>query len=235
MPRRTPSRTPHLSKREYAYLRKLLSRLDVPDCKCPKYLSCPCHQECTGAAATECRHCRGQCHCPPVRYQPPCRHVLAAGAALTIEEKAALFCGLARRYGRVILPDPPADPDSLEDYVAILLAYLWRLADPEQYSDPRKRPHAALADLRQDREAVLALRRQQGQSLWNAGDFWRAKPVQHGDVSAEAANGRNGAKLTEEHLRRPAAPQAPAYDLEQRFREIEDAARRRREEGGMGW
>ena len=126
-----------------AELRALVEQLDVPDCSCPLLLSCPCGESCREWAhdtcpaclalvglmdvacdgppcALHCRHCCGECDCPPQLFQPPCHHQVEAGRrceGLSFAEFARLvkaaFPGCQTGRGGedgCHEPPPPASP-----------------------------------------------------------------------------------------------------------------------------
>ncbi len=111
-------------------------------------LRCTCKGECVQDEdgeripyAKHCACCLGKCDCLPAAYQPPCRHVLALSARLSLEEMAALLLGL--RPGEYREPRPPcaagALPPGDDAHLAAVDEYdlrqtlgwgLWRKDDP---------------------------------------------------------------------------------------------------------
>jgi len=144
-------------------LRTILARLEVPDCDCPLDLSCPCGESCTGQAALDCPHCRGECDCPPALYQPPCRHVLQAAHGLSIERWHRLQLQLEPGPDD---PPPPAgsDPNGRQR------RRWWRWQN-SSYRDPPP-PWPPIVTLRPDaRVARFGERYALGQALWGADDL----------------------------------------------------------------
>ena len=103
---------------------KLCGKLDVPNCDCPVLLSCPCGEACIGEAAKSCKHCRGECDCPPRLYQPPCIHVRKAIHYLTLEQWADFlsetFAGTQDHYEDPPTPERPGRAMTREARVELM-------------------------------------------------------------------------------------------------------------------
>ncbi len=156
------------------HLRQLLTRLEIEECRCPPYLSCPCGQECPEGVRDSCRHCREECDCPPLLHQPPCRHVARA------VDPADLF-QLVEEYRRHF---PAQLVTELEDMRAALL----RLAWPLEYSEPpRGLPERAVS--REDRVDVMFLRFRHGLAVEHPRDTWRRRTSEVGILVARLRNG----------------------------------------------
>jgi hypothetical protein len=185
-------------------LARALKRLEPAECSCPLLLGCPCGQECVGDAAAHCKHCRGQCHCPPLFPQPACIHVRNADRGLDLDAFAGVLVALARRHDPW-QPLPRPDPrlsrqDALAWFTDALWGRLLELANPAN-REPAEEPRPSKALLRQDRVTVYRDRVVRGQRLW-ANDLWRAGPMRLQDVSPAAKHLRNGAAALDEEFYR---------------------------------
>ncbi len=151
-------------------LRRLLARLEVPDCLCPSVPLCRSNDG-DGCADWNCPTCvneeedtpdgcddlkyvgacdhppREQCKCPA--YRPICAHVLGADHGLTHEEWSEL---LVAAYPHVYDPD---DPPALQ--------HTAHRAPP-----PPPEPH--LANTQEGRVAAFENRHDDGYSLWHPKD-----------------------------------------------------------------
>ncbi len=239
-----PGPAPPLPVADRRALRRALGALEATDCGCPPYLRCPCSQECVGPAALLCPHCREECDCLPLPFQPPCRHVLTAsarmgerfrrllgeppacGQPLALGELVLILADLARRHDL-----PPVSAATLDCWVAQTWGRLCALAQPDLYEGGGGEPEPADVLLRQDRVEVYRYRRRRHQSLYRADDYWQLAHVRGPAVAAR--NSRNGTADPVETFDRPAPP-PPADHLEEGWqgltglREVNDAARRRR-------
>ncbi len=164
-----------LSDTAAARLRRLLARLEPPDCDCPPLLDCPCGQECPPGARETCRHCLDLCDCHPLFPQPPCRHV-------TAEPDPADLFALAREYSRLRPGGAAAD-------VGGMVAELLRLACPGEYGEPGADLPEWGAVGRESRVCVMEARHAAGMHVECAGDRWRRRVSSLGVGAGRLRNG----------------------------------------------
>jgi hypothetical protein len=160
---------------------EILRRLDVPDCDCPLFLTCPCRQDCPPGIRDQCRHCREECDCPPALHQPACAHVLSADHALSLDDWEQL---LLLAYPGPDGPPPPPSAPTAERRA-------WHRQRDNGYGEPHAPLLAEEVDGPDAMVDLFVLRHDHGVGLRHPEDLRRDNELQAGPRVSRFRNGED--------------------------------------------